>query len=65
MNTWSDFSQHARYHDPAQVLRDAQQQSAQTVNKPRVVGNLGRAYAREQSPQEPIANYADRRGVGP
>ncbi len=61
MNTWSDFSQHARYHDPAELVRTAQQQSAQTVNKPRVEGSLGRAYAREQSPQ-PVIRFEDRRG---
>jgi hypothetical protein len=54
-----------RYHDPLEVLRTAQQLSAQTVGKARVEGTLAGAYAREQmqdGPCAPIANYESRRG---
>jgi hypothetical protein len=38
---WSDFSLAGpRYHNPSEVLRTAQQLSAQTVGKARVVGTL-------------------------
>ncbi len=68
MTTWAAFTPHARHYNPLDVLRQAQQQSAQTVNKPRVVGTLagpqsrGERYAAGETGQEPISSYAERRG---
>jgi hypothetical protein len=63
---WTQYlAGNPRYHDPAQVLRTAQQLSAQTVGKARVEGTLAGAYARDamQDAQHEVINFADRRGV--
>jgi hypothetical protein len=41
-----------RYHDPLEVLRTAQQLSAQTVGKARVVGTLAGPTHLQSNPKE-------------